>query len=358
MVRHFAHCKYVTHCIRIIVVSGLLYHNISLLRSLLPQSYGSSFSTGQIPVQRKFIARLHEYPNASSSVAHLLGESIEPNIFDLSNAINWPPMDLLDAIIGDRNAAFVASTGRFHPNVPRLIVTAVTSGEAPLADNFANSLLSINVTNFVLVPLDTEAYRLLSEVYPKHTLPVISSVEPHSIDAARQPILISAFLQKGIAVLYSDAAMVWQQNAWNDIDEQYENAESVLYTPELIFWNDEPFQICDCMIYALPTINSLYVMDQWEADIRSKPQPYDQSALTQLLQYLQQPRFLEQMIAMKIWSNDIKFPSGKAYSWDVLTPENKEAVVIHNNWIIGGVDEQRERFQKAGLWSPFRDKNT
>jgi Nucleotide-diphospho-sugar transferase len=354
MARSYAQSRFVAHCFRIVVILGLLWHNIRLLVSILPES---DVFSGQIPVNRRFITRLmNEQQNASSAIARLIQETVESNIFDLSNKIDWPPMDLLDAIFADSNSAFVFSTAGLHPNVPRLVATTVTSGEVPLADNFANSLLSINVTNFVLVPLDAEAYGNLTESYPMHTLPLFPTLdEPHDIHAARQPIIISAFLQRGIAVFFNDATVVWQHNAWHDIDQQYVTAESALNIPEIMFWNDEPFQICECMIYALPTINSLHVMDLWEADIRFQEPPYDQTLLTQLLQYLQQPRFLEQMIAMKIWSNDIKFPSGKGYSWDVATPENQEAVAIHNNWIVGGVDEKRERFQKAGLWHPSRE---
>ena len=350
--------KLATYCIQISAIFVLLWHNVILLRKLRAYNQYMDNESSQRAVQMqsnpKDVNPQYDQQSASAEVAKLLGVTVEPNLFDSISSLEWPPMDLVDAIIANSNSSHAISSGKFHPITPRLIVTTATAEDFAFADNFANSLLSKGVKNFVLVPLDEEAFQRLQEVHPKHTLPLFPKLDQHNIIVSRQPILMSTFLQKGFAVFYNDADVVWQHNAWNEIDQQYESHEDVLSAPEIIFWNDEPFQICDCMIYALPTINSLHIMDQWDADIRRKHEVYDETALTQLVSWLQQPRFLEQMISMKVWSNDLKFPSGKSYSWDVSIPENEQAVIIHNNWIVGGVMEQRQRFEKVGLWNPSK----
>jgi len=55
------------------------------------------------------------------------------------------------------------------------VVSAVNCGYVGFADNFVAALERLNVTNYILVPLDPSAYTLLREMYPAHTVPLMPS---------------------------------------------------------------------------------------------------------------------------------------------------------------------------------------
>ena len=61
----------------------------------------------------------------------------------------WPPRDLVDRIKDSKG---------------RVIVSAVNCGYVDFADNFVAALERLNVTNYVLVPLDQNAYTLFAPV--------------------------------------------------------------------------------------------------------------------------------------------------------------------------------------------------
>ena len=96
-----------------------------------------------------------------------------------NSSSTWPPLHFIDNLFTSDN----------EPR--RLVVAAANYGYADFADNFANHLLLLNVTNFVLLPLDNEAYKLLHVAYPNHTLPVLpglatSNVTHRRLDSARR----------------------------------------------------------------------------------------------------------------------------------------------------------------------------
>ena len=155
-----------------------------------------------------------------------------------------------------------------EPNAPRLVVTATTYKDMDFADNFANNLLSLKVTNFVLVPLDMEAYESLKAAYPKHTVPVLPGLELRSVGknndifAAFRPNIISSFLKQGYAVFYNDVETVWQSNAWLEIDQFLNttvNQASQQYhaSVESMFWRDETSAVSNGLTYFIPMTNSL-----------------------------------------------------------------------------------------------------
>jgi hypothetical protein len=257
---------------------------------------------------------------------------------------NWPPTEMLDLVLAE---ATVSSSIQSKQGIPRLVVAASNSDYADFADNFANSLLAQNVTNFVLVPLDMEAHAILHQAYPKHTLPTMPGLGNHpagkadfgtdafKLVTASRPTFLQAFLNKGYAVLYNDIDMVWQHNAWDVIDardvDNGENGGSF----ETMIWNDgREGNICTCMFYLKPSPNSISMLTVWADEIATNNHREDQAAFRAVASRLQ----LQSLGAINktiVFNNDKEFPAALSYVWEKNLLGNEKAVIIHNNWIVG-----------------------
>jgi Nucleotide-diphospho-sugar transferase len=261
--------------------------------------------------------------------------------------------------------ATVPSSIRTKQGVPRLIVAASNADFVDFADNFANSLLAWNVTNFVLVPLDTEAYRVLHLAYPEHTLPILPGLptdvegaagfgsEAFKILTSSRPTFLLPFLKKGYAVLYNDIDMVWQHNAWDVIDDRDVNNDNNDVAVESMLWEDGRPNICTCLMYLSPTSSSVSLLNKWESEIHTKKHEHDQRAFALSARHLARPqRTPSGMVnTTRVFINDEQFPAGSGYSWNESTPSNEKAVIVHNNY-IAGKEKKRARFETAGLWKP------
>jgi rhamnogalacturonan II specific xylosyltransferase len=273
---------------------------------------------------------------------------------------NWPPTEMLDLVLAE---ATVSSSIQSKQGIPRLVVAASNSDYADFADNFANSLLALNVTNFVLVPLDMEAHTILHQAYPKHTLPTMPGLGNHpagkadfgtdafKLVTASRPIFLQAFLNKGYAVLYNDIDMVWQHNAWDVIDARdVDNGEND-GSFETMIWNDgmENY-LCTCMFYLKPTPYSISMLTQWANEIATNRYGEDQSAFGPVAKRLHFPS-VGAINKTNVFDNDEQFPAARFFVWEKNHPGNEKAVIIHNNWIVGK-QAKKIRFEKAGLWKP------
>jgi hypothetical protein len=276
---------------------------------------------------------------------------------------SWPPSEMIDALL--KEATLPSSIHTKQGNTPRLIVCASNADYTDFADNFANSLLALNVTNFVFVPLDTKAYDILREAYPQHTVPPMPGLDEHPNgptkygDAAfkqltsTRPTLLLPFLLKGYAIFYNDIDMVWQHNAWDIIDMREEDNNDVV---ERTFWQDHFPMICSCLLYLHPTADSILLLKEWEKEMESEEQKSkgksDQDALDVVANNLQYPQEEGGTVGTtRVYKNDAQFPSGIQYNWYARTAANDQAVIVHNNYIIGK-DNKKARFLDVGLWKP------
>lgn len=282
----------------------------------------------------------------------------------------WPPARMLDALL-DGGAG------------PRRLVVAASNAEyADFADNFAHSLQAQNVSNFVLVPLDDDAYAILHMAYPQHTLPLWRpglASSPHQNRTAGEatfgsaafqqltstrPAFLRPFLEQGYAILYNDIDMVWQRNAWDVIDDREKKALAATAnqpSPEpritSTLWHDGPGQLCTCMLYFLPTNGSIALLTQWEKEIATNRYTTDQFAFIALAKRLRFPFGGGARRGVRVYRSDEEFPRGRDYAWDAAAVppnhnnNNRRAVIVHNNW-ISGKQAKRDRFEAAGLWKP------
>lgn len=323
---------------------------------------------------------------------------------DFTGSDEWPPAKRLDRL--------------FHNEKPnnhgrRLVLAAASADYADFADNFAHSLLLLNVTNFVLIPLDAVAHRRLRQAHPRHTLPVplpglLAPVVDNPDDPERagfdtpafkrmtstRPRLIRAFVERSYTILYNDVDMVWQKNAWDFIDARQQQlqtkatAAAAAATPTAkaaaaantaataMFWLDGMDSvICTCLIYMEPTVLNLQMLSEWDAVIVqntfNENVTNDQSAFGGLVQsrpdYFPPPGGGSSPDhSFVVFPNDEEFPAGNMFPWEYQNSnatgdEQKKwkqhhrnspnAVIVHNNWIIGK-DLKHMRFITARLWKP------
>jgi hypothetical protein len=291
----------------------------------------------------------------------------------------WPPTAMIDALLAEATLpSSIRTTTTQRPGTttnhthtthtyPRLIVASCNADYVDLADNFANSLLALQVTNFVFVPLDTKAYDILKQAYPQHTLPPMPGLDRHHTDGttsfgdaafrsltSTRPAFLMPFLRKGYAIFYNDIDIVWQQNAWDVIDEREEGQNL-----ERVFWRDSEPVVCSCMIYLLPTTDTISLLQEWEHEMSRDTDENnvyrgDQDALVVVARKWQYPQSTGGTVGKtRVYNNDEQFPAGNQFSWDAPknTPANDRAVVVHNNWIVSKESKIR-RFVQAGLWKP------
>ena len=274
---------------------------------------------------------------------------------------DWPPMELIEAL------------WKSQPNDPshlsprrELVVAASSGAYADMATNFAHSLLhpplslpsspshhqqqqSHHVRNFVLVPLDALAYRILHERFPHHTLPLrpshIATTDPsnnshtaaiygspefRSLTSTR-PLFLMDFLRKNITIFYNDIDTVWQYNAWDAIDrlkQQREQEPQDSQEPsnkpsnkpplDVLLWRDGNEQICTCFIYMVPSNTSYNILNGWYEEIQTVHHSEDQRALNVMSEM--NPTLISDHTQVQVMYNSELFPTGGMFAWGT-TPD-------------------------------------
>jgi hypothetical protein len=278
------------------------------------------------------------------------------------DSTSWPPTHVLDNI-ADNNK--------------RLVVVGANYGYSDFADNFAASLTRLGVTNFVFVPFDGEAHRVLGTAWPEHSLPLPPGFsgdpaqgyflqrlrgaisqrlgwDAHNLYSATfgtrqfkkmavaRSLFLKPFLDAGYTVFYNDIDMVWQQNAWNVLDG-FRNKTTVL-------WYDGSAGLCSCLMYFAPGASSSDLLRAWERELEAQDprKNVNQPALNEAVKrtgMLQRPD-------VAAVPNSELWPNGRMYFRDDVNATTRaRAVIVHNNF-IRGKSKKLERFVKHGLWHP------
>ena len=273
--------------------------------------------------------------------------------------------------------AVILSSLDFQTTRQKRIILAASNAEyVDFADNFAHSLLLVNVTNFILIPLDATAYRILSQAYPQHTVPAFplvasdtfsnneddddakpqqdiqfGSAEFQQLTASR-PNFLRRILELNYAIFYNDIDMVWKQNAWDVLDERiagdYRHLDPLIVNPRrrrptraetesmmrlpkssitTMLWHDGPTQICTCMMYILPTRENKDLLLGWEQEIHHGNYVSDQAAF---VSYVESQAIVNISASTStsrrhtvLFINDEQFPHGRKYMWE---PQNLTAL--------------------------------
>jgi Nucleotide-diphospho-sugar transferase len=277
-----------------------------------------------------------------------------PKIPPQPKNITWPPRGIIEAVI--RSSLDYKTTRQ-----KRVILAASNAEYVDFADNFANSLLLLNVTNFILIPLDTKAYRILRQAYPRHTVPTFpfggaSSNPMHDIQfgsaafqqlTASRPNFLRRILELNYTILYNDIDMVWKQNAWDILDERlaqdyhhlelhpkllstHRRRQSVQSKPDAtprfsqktttMLWHDGPNQVCTCMMYLVPTRENVDLLLGWENEILVGDYVSDQAAFVSYLEENAVVNISSSASTARghtvLFINDEQFPHGRKYQWE------------------------------------------
>lgn len=290
-------------------------------------------------------------------------QAVEPQSRVQENRDAWPPRGMIEAVI--------RSSRDFKLTRQKRVILAASNAEyVDFADNFANSLLLLNVTNFILIPLDAKAYRALRLAYPRHTVPTypfsgaasnptrdiqFGSTEFQQLTASR-PNFLRRVLELNYTILYNDIDMVWKQNAWDILDERIaQDYRHLELHPKLqaasrrrhtrraepktasrsskstttMLWHDGPNQVCTCMMYMLPTRENIDLLLGWENEIHHGDYVSDQAAF---VSYLEENAVVNISASAStarghtvLFINDEQFPHGRKYLWE--PPEEATAAL-------------------------------
>ena len=265
-------------------------------------------------------------------------------IDDEVSAADWPPSSIVNKVADERN---------------RVAIVAVNCAGLRFADNWANSLLTLGIENFIMIPLDNSTEAILTEIYPEHTVPVLPGANDlekyHTYSdfggfafkelTSTRPSFIRAFLLQGYTVLYNDADMVWRGNLWDEVDPvREENGGNT----EAVFIEDGSFwAMCSCMIFMQPTEKNIHFLELWRDKILTGRHNNDQYAFNAVLR--NNPQSVD-------WrrGNKMKFPSGSLYfkmhrEKDAKAREN--VLLVHANWMQGDV-KKRMALVDSDNWHP------
>ena len=199
----------------------------------------------------------HLQPNSSAPTSRVDYPNFPVKQDDaLSSAAPWPPYSTVLRIAGSKR---------------RVVIVLANCGFLDVADNLIGSMLKLNMTNFVLIPLDNTSSHVLGQIYPNNTIPPnpdigfadeeaqsFGSGSFRSLNAVR-PLFIRLFLEAGFSVLYSDVDMYWRSNVLQLMQDELVNTDS-----EAVLQSDFGAGICSCLIYVKPTNNTIEIMKVWE----------------------------------------------------------------------------------------------
>ena len=321
-----------------IAASVLLLCFGSLIFSSFDQS--SSHASTSTPRTRNLQTYINDASTSTPGTRNL-----QTYIDDEVSAADWPPSSIVDKVVDERN---------------RVAIVAVNCAGLRFADNWANSLLTLGIKNFIMIPLDNSTEAMLNEIYPENTVPMLpganDGLEKYPIYSdfggyafkeltSTRPSFIKAFLEKGYTVLYNDADMVWRGNLWDEVDPVREESTG---NNEAVFIEDGSFwAICSCLIFMRPTEKNIRFLELWRDEILTKRHNNDQYAFNAVLQ--NNPNSVN-------WrrGDKMKFPSGSLYfkmhsEKDAKAREN--VLLVHANWMQGDV-KKRMALVDSDNWHP------
>jgi hypothetical protein len=240
----------------------------------------------------------------------------------------------------------------------RLVVLIVSCPYMDFVDNLVESLKTLALTNYVVVPLDplaeNYAVQLLSKKHVVSVPPFVPTfnaqkaakfnTRPFQKITSVRPKILHAFLLQGYTVFYNDVDVVWRHNILDMLDDHTDSDMIAMVDSHAV---DEAY-ICSCYLYLRPTDTMKDFLQHWQALIdfdTKKKYKNDQEAIYDAYQ-----AYGDKLSAKLYLSDNPFFPSGAVY--DVWTSEPKsKAWLIHNNFIKGH-DFKINRFLKWDLWKP------
>ncbi|CAJ1966370.1 unnamed protein product [Cylindrotheca closterium] len=258
----------------------------------------------------------------------------------------------------------------------RLIVLIASCPYLDLVDNLVQSLLALELHNYVVVPLDESARSYAIELLGADHVVAVPPFAP-SLPALKQakfnspafakitsvrPQVLHAFLDQGFTIFYNDVDVVWRKNIFEVFDPAGENTETSDAVDMVAMVDSHPVEeafICSCYLYLKPTSPMKNFLLHWQslmdgAAKKEKKKRYknDQEAIYDAYQDITKPKNgKESSLKATLYPSDNEFfPSGAVY--DIWPGEKQSnAYLVHNNFIRGH-NFKINRFLRWNLWKP------
>lgn len=269
---------------------------------------------------------------------------------------SWPPASLLEQVADDEK---------------RIVVAGVTCGYLDFADNFVQSLIRSNVTNYLLVPLDHKSHDILKDVYPNHTTPMMPDIAAAPSEAsfwskkdfktitATRPEFLTSLLTKGYTVMYNDIDRVWLQNVWKEMERMKQKQSNNNVT--MILVDDVPHGISNkkesnnystSLMYLEPTEQNIALLRDWRNVIlqdSSDRMAGDQGYFNDVFAKHKKTKRIASSEWTKAYTGD--FPTGNDYFWNFknYSSHKHNIQVVHANYLVGK-KKKRKRMLEMGHW--------
>jgi rhamnogalacturonan II specific xylosyltransferase len=220
------------------------------------------------------------------------------------------------------------------------ILITVNSGYFDFFENWWLHFVQLNITNrVVVIAEDARVLKALEVCFPSIDVErsLLDDVDVLSYNTGKylkmvssRALYIGKHLRRGEDILYTDVDTVWLADPIPHIQQDVD------ITAQL----DDRNYYCTGFMAIRSTARALSFIERWNKELTRKAQ-LNQPVFNRLLtsssgvQHASLPSDL--------------FPSGRQYFDEFSIGARKEAVVVHNNFVIGH-DNKRERFEIAGLW--------
>ncbi|XP_071943566.1 uncharacterized protein [Antedon mediterranea] len=273
---------------------------------------------------------------------------------DLDNSVKLRPKD--DTFPGNVPRNPSQQTKQYEEVMKKTVVlTSTNSGFLDIAINWLESIKKLGIhPNIILVAEDEEAYNTLlpyndsTTFIRKGTLAQSTNKNKLVYDTPeykklvyRRPRYILDELEKDRNVFFCDVDTVWLQDPFPYFVGDYD----IILQRDMFFKKHVAY--CAGMVYFRSSnlVNN-FVKDWTQQTLKEnlKSNKNDQTILNALLLY----KSYSSTLKRKVLNSD-EFPNGQLFFNDSRIAYRNEAVVVHNNWVIGH-DIKVERFKKTELW--------
>lgn len=269
---------------------------------------------------------------------------------------NWPDKALIDKVLEPFGGPDVRK---------QLLVAAVSCNFLDMADNWLTAVGELGISNYVLVALDDDAYRILHARIPQHTL--ASPVQANSTSpdygtdgfasvVRSRPVLLTHLLRTGHDILYSDVDMVFKSNPFKEIPPGFDivgPTDSYLTEQPHLTERDKE-NICTGLLYFTPTEASFELLARWNMRLIRGMRKLNQGAFNRALNDMGFLSNGKARIHVHVLDKDA-FPSGFMYFGNELWTHreswapSRPAVMVHNNF-MQRKSNKVQRFKDFGLW--------
>jgi len=219
----------------------------------------------------------------------------------------------------------------FYKNLNLKHITVVVIAEDEVV---RSELLRLLKREDVGVPFKLDWVNFSKRNRPEGALEYASSTYKQMV--SERPTYILQKLRDGCDIIYSDVDMVWRSSPLPFLKQ----ADIVLLVDDDTYMGMSPYY-CTGFFSVLSNNRTVKLMSDWESALRNPE--------------LNQPIFNKILHGSKAGINHVplptsRFPSGRQYFTKSTPKEREEAVIVHNNYIIGH-SAKKERFKQHKLWS-------